>query len=214
MMGWQLSMKLALGAFELALDMQGDHKPVALIGPNGSGKTTVLRSVAGAFTPDSGRFEVGDKVLFDSGRQIDLVPEERSVGYVPQGYGLFPHLRAIDNVAFGLRSKMPRAERRLLATQKLEEMDCGELAQRWPSTLSGGERQRVALARTLITEPGLLLLDEPFAALDISARRKLRGYLAEQWTRRPVATLMVTHDIRDVVAMGAEMVVLEQGRVV
>ena len=213
-MGWQLSMKLALGAFELTLDMQGNEKPVALIGPNGSGKTTVLRTLAGAFTPQTGRFELAGKVLFDSREQIDLVPEERGVGYVPQGYGLFPHLRAIDNVAFGLRGKLPRSERRLLALKKLEEMDCGELAQRWPATLSGGERQRIALARTLLTEPCLLLLDEPFAALDVSARRKLRLYLAQQWAQRPIPTMMVTHDIRDVVAMDADMIVLEQGRVV
>jgi|MDSW01.2.fsa_nt_gb molybdate transport system ATP-binding protein len=213
-MNWQMSMQLMLGSLELDLDIQGTAEPVALVGPNGSGKTTVLRTIAGAFTPDAGHFQLGSQVLFDSKEQIDLVPEERAVGYVPQGYGLFPHLRVIDNVAFGLRGKQARDERRLSALKKLEDMGCAKLANRWPGTLSGGERQCVALARTLITEPNLLLLDEPFAALDVSARRNLRGYLAEHLERRSVPTIMVTHDIRDVVAVGARMIVLEQGRVV
>ena len=207
-------MQLSLGSLELSVDIQGGDEPVALIGPNGSGKTTLLRTIAGAFTPDAGRFQVGTRVLFDSQEQIDLVPEERGIGYVPQGYGLFPHLRVLDNVAFGLKGKLAKTERRLLASKKLEEMGCAEIVNRWPATLSGGERQRVALARTLITEPGLLLLDEPFAALDVSARRTLRSYLAQHLFRRSVPAIMVTHDIRDAAALGARMIVLDEGRIV
>lgn len=212
-MSWHISMQLALGALELEVDIQGGHQPTALIGPNGSGKTTLLRTIAGAFTPDTGRFQVGDKVLFDSNQQIDLVPEERKVGYVPQGFGLFPHLRVIDNVAFGLSAKLSRDERRLLAGKKLEQMNGAQLANRWPNTLSGGEKQRIALARTLMTEPGLLLLDEPLSALDVAARRSLRAYLAQELVGREIPTIIVTHDVRDVVALGARIIVLDEGRV-
>ncbi len=213
-MSWHVSMQFSLGSLTLSVDIPGGDEPVALIGPNGSGKTTLLRAVAGAFTPDVGRFQIGSQVLFDSEQQIDLVPEDRGVGYVPQGYGLFPHLRVLDNVAFGLRSKLAQTERRMLALKKLEEIGYSEIAHRWPATLSGGERQSVALARTLITEPSFLLLDEPFAALDVSARRTLRGYLAQHLVRCPVPTLMVTHDLRDAAALGARLIVLEQGRIV
>ena len=213
-MSWHISMQLALGALELEVDIQGGSQPTALIGPNGPGKTTVLRTIAGALTPDVGRFQVGDKVLFDSTKKIDLVPEEREVGYVPQGYGLFPHLRVIDNVAFGLSAKLSRGERRLLAAKTLEQINGAQLANRWPVTLSGGEKQRIALARTLITEPGLLLLDEPLSALDVAARRCLRGYLAQHLDKREIPTIIVTHDIRDCVALGARLIVLDKGRVV
>lgn len=212
-MSWHISMQLALGALELEVDIQGGRQPTALIGPNGSGKTTLLRTIAGAFTPDAGRFQVGDKVLFDSQEKIDLVPEEREVGYVPQGYGLFPHLRVIDNVAFGLSTKLSRDERRLLAGKKLAQINGEKLANRWPVTLSGGEKQRIALARTLMIEPSLLLLDEPLSALDVTARRSLRGYLAQHLAGREIPTIIVTHDIRDVVALGARMIVLDRGRV-
>jgi len=132
---------------------------------------------------------------------------------VPQGYGLFPHLRVIDNVAFGLSTKLSRDERRLLARKKLAQINGEKLANRWPFTLSGGEKQRIALARTLMIEPGLLLLDEPLSALDVTARRSLRGYLAQHLAGREIPTIIVTHDIRDVVALGARMIVLDRGRV-
>lgn len=213
-MSWHVSMQLVLGSLELEVDIHGGSESVALIGPNGSGKTTLLKTIAGGFTPDAGRFELGDKVLFDSHLQIDLVPEQREVGYVPQGYSLFPHLSVVDNVAFGLSAQHSRAERRSLALEKLHEMDCAELADRRPLTLSGGEQQRIALARTLITKPTLLLLDEPLSALDVSARRSLRGYLAQHLARHAIPTIVVTHDIRDVAALGARMIVLDKGRVV
>lgn len=213
-MNWQISMQLSLEALAIDIDIRGGEEPTALIGPNGSGKTTVLRTVAGAFTPYKGRLQVGDNVFFDSQNKIDLVPEQRQVGYVPQGFGLFPHLRVIDNVAFGLTEKHSRDERRLLAAKKLAQLGGSELATRWPHSLSGGEKQRVALARTLMTEPSLLLLDEPLSALDVTARRSLREHLAQHLAGRAIPTIIVTHDIRDVVALGARLIVLDKGRVV
>lgn len=216
-MSWQVSVKLRLGALHLDVELDGGAVPVALVGPNGAGKTTLLRAIAGAHRPDSGHIEVNGQCLFDGARDHHLAPEARRVGYVPQGFGLFPHLRVIDNVAFGLLSRAPRlarAERRQTALAKLAEMDCAALADRWPSTLSGGEKQRVALARTLVVDPQLLLLDEPLSALDAVARRALRTYLAEHLAARAIPAIVVTHDVRDVLALDAQVCAIEEGRVV
>ncbi len=212
---WHARVRMRIGALRLDVRLEGGARPVALVGPNGSGKTTLLRTIAGAHRPSAGAIAVGGRPLFDSERGIDLPPEERGVGYVPQGYGLFPHLRAIDNVKFGLAgSSRSGIGARDVAMDMLERLGAGRLARRWPETLSGGERQRVALARALVAEPRILLLDEPFAALDAAARRTLRRRLAERLAERALPTLVVTHDVRDVVALGADVLVLEEGRIV
>ena len=191
---------------------------MVVIGPNGSGKTTLLRVIVGIYRPRSGRIVVGERLLFDADTDTCLAPEERRVGYVPQGYGLFPHLTVLDNVAFGLAAgpeRKPRADRRQTAAELLAEVGCAELAARYPATLSGGEKQRVALARALLPAPEMLLLDEPLAAMDVAARRGLRGYLARHLSRRTRPAIVVTHDPRDVHALGSPVVyALEQGRVV
>lgn len=206
------------GDLHLDTHIEGDAAPVAIIGPNGSGKTTLLRVIAGAHRPGRGRIRVGDRVLFDSSTGVFLAPEERRVGYVPQGYGLFPHLTVLDNVAFGLAAgpgRTPRAERRRTAAEILAEIECRHLARRYPALLSGGEKQRVALARALLPAPEMLLLDEPLAAMDVAARRGLRGYLARHLARRRRPAVVVTHDPRDVHALSPPTVyVLERGKVV
>lgn len=216
-MSWRVAVQMRLGALELDVDIQGGDVPVALIGPNGSGKTTLLRTIAGAYRPDSGSIRLADRTVFDSERGLDVPPEQRYVGYVPQGYGLFPHLSVIDNVAFGWISKTPhvaRAERRQAAGELLTRMGCAHLADRAPATLSGGEQQRVALARALTVEPRILLLDEPLAALDAPARRAVRGYLVEHLAARAGPAIVASHDARDVRALGAHVHVIERGRIV
>lgn len=206
------------GSFDLSATIEGDGAPVLLIGPNASGKTTLLRVIAGAYQPASGRISVGGRVLYDSGQGICLAPEKRRVGYVPQGYGLFPHLSVVENVAFGLaatRPKPARADRLATAARTLARIECGHLSRRLPPTLSGGEKQRVALARALLPEPDLLLLDEPLAAMDTAARRRFRGYLARHLAERDTPAIVVTHDVRDVYALGQPTVyALEAGSVV
>jgi len=211
-MNWALSLRLRLGALELDVDLEGDARPVALVGPNGAGKTTLLRTIVGAHRPDSGRIQMGDLSVFDARSGIDLPPEQRRIGYVPQGYGLFPHLRVLDNVAFG-RPDLPRAERREMAREMLKDMGCEHLTARRPTTLSGGEMQRVALARALMVGPRMLLLDEPLSALDAVARRALRAYLTDYLRSRKLPALVVTHDARDVVALDARVYVVEDGRI-
>ena len=214
---WHARVRMRLGTLELDVSVDGGHEPVALIGPNGSGKTTLLRTIAGAHRPDVGTVQLGEEVVFDAERGIDVPPEERHVGYVPQGYGLFPHLSVLDNVAFGLMGRPPRPsreERRAAALRLLERMGCAPLADRRPATLSGGEQQRVALARALTVEPRILLLDEPLAALDARARRNIRSYLVEHLAERRGPALVVSHDARDVRALGAHVLAIEEGRIV
>ena len=214
MSGWQATFKLALNAFTLDVDLSVDTSPVALIGPNGAGKTTLLRTLAGAYRPEVGRIVVGERVLFDAAEGVDLPPEARRVGYVPQGYGLFPHLTTLENVAFGAPQDEDRRARDTRARAALEALGCGALADRRPRALSGGEQQKVALARALVTAPELLLLDEPLAALDAAARRTLRKVLAEHLGQTPAPAIVITHDVRDVRALQADVVVLEAGKVV
>lgn len=223
--GWCAEVRATVG--DLQLDVQlgeagegsGDRMPpVALIGPNGSGKTTFLRALTGALPTglQSCLLRVGEAVLHDTARGVSMPPESRRIGYVAQGYALFPHLNALDNVAFGLSVGSGRAttrERRARAAAMLDELGCADVAHRSIDALSGGERQRVALARALVIEPRLLLLDEPLAALDAVTRREVRAVLAERLAAFARPTLVVTHDARDVDALGAQVVALEAGRV-
>ena len=216
-MRWRVQVRAGVGPLALDVDLEGGAAPLALIGPNGSGKTSLLRIIAGARRPDQGEIEVDGTPFFDSTRSLDLASERRRVGYVPQGYGLFPHLRALDNVAFGLSTgvrRQPRGPRREAALRMLEDLGCGDLAARHPHQLSGGEQQRVALARALVIDPRILLLDEPLAALDATARRSLRVFLTERIRAMGRPTIIVTHDVRDVVALDARICVLEQGQIV
>ena len=210
-------MTARLGAFDLDVDLRGGDDPVALIGPNGAGKTTLLRLIAGVHRPASGLIRAGADVLYDSARALARPPEERRVAYVPQGFGLFPHLTVTDNVAFALlsaRPRPPRAARRRAAADLLTRMDAGRLLERRPATLSGGERQRVALIRALLVDPLLLLLDEPLASLDARTRQTLRAHLADHLARRARPAIIVLHDARDVLALNTTVYAIEDGRVV
>ncbi len=214
---FRIRVKAFVGALALDVELAGDDQPLALVGPNGSGKTTLLRMVAGAVKPNEGEIEIAGEVVFDSTQAIDVPSERRHVGYLPQGYGLFPHLRVVDNVAFGLSTgprKKARAERRAIARRLLAELDCLHLQARLPRHLSGGEQQRVALARALAVDPSLLLLDEPLAALDIAARRAVRSFLAERLRTMGRPSIFVTHDVRDVHALEATVCVLDAGGIV
>jgi molybdate transport system ATP-binding protein len=205
-----------VGPLELAVRLETGDRPLVLVGPNGAGKTSVLLMVLGALRPLRGRVELDDETLFDAERRIDLAPEERGLGYVPQDYGLFPHMTAIANVAFGLecRHRLRRAERRERARALLEALEAGHLADRLPHSLSGGEGQRVALARALASEPRALLLDEPLAALDASVRRQLREFLPSWLAMLKLPAIVVTHDPTDAAAFGEDIAVMEAGRLI
>jgi molybdate transport system ATP-binding protein len=199
---------LAQGDFLLAFTLQARARAVALLGPSGSGKTTVLEAIAGLRRPSRGRIEIGDRLLF-SDRGVDVAASARRVGYVPQDALLFPHLTVRGNVTYA----KPRTARFDLAT--LEEMlELGPLMARGVQGLSGGERQRVALARALYSGPDLLLLDEPLAAVDRTARARLVEALGRIRDDLRVPLLYVTHARDEAIALSEYAVVLDRGRVV
>ncbi len=204
-----------VGALDLRVDLAVEAEPLVLVGPNGSGKTSLLLMMLGVLRPERGRIEVGGEALFDTERGIDLPPEDRSLGYLPQDYALFPHASVLENVCFGLECRrVAKRERRDRARQILASLDVEALADRLPHTLSGGEAQRVALARALAAEPRALLLDEPLAALDAGVRKQMRAYLPERLARLGLPAVVVTHDAADAAAFARRVTVLEAGRVV
>ncbi len=182
----------------------------ALIGPSGSGKTSILRCIAGLLRADNGHIHCADQVWFDAERKIHLSPQQRRVGFVFQDHALFPHLNARNNVAVALEH-LPRRMRLAQADELLERVRLGGLERRMPSQLSGGQRQRVALARALARDPAVLLLDEPFSAVDQMTRRKLQEELARLHREIPIPILLVTHDINEAAALADRMVVLSRG---
>jgi len=202
-----------LGDFALDVAWSAGEGVAVLFGPSGAGKTVTLQCLAGLLRPDSGRIVVGGRVVFDAAAGVDLPPQARRVGYVFQGYALFPHLSVQDNVAFGLRHR-PRAERQRRAEEVIERLGLGGLEHRRPRQLSGGQRQRVALARALATDPALLLLDEPLSALDEPTRRALRDELRDLLATWGTPTVLVTHDFPEAYRLADRIVVYEQGRVI
>ena len=189
---------------------------VVLFGPSGSGKTLTLQSIAVLLTPDSGKIVLRDSVLFDSKSGINIDPQHRNIGYVFQDYALFPHLTVFENVGFGLRKRWPQPlsqPHRLKVEEFLDIFEITHLAASFPFDLSGGQKQRVALARALIRSPELLLLDEPFSALDTLLRVKLRDELLAIQARFKVPVIMITHDPEDIRVFAQTLVTYETGRV-
>jgi molybdate transport system ATP-binding protein len=191
----------------------GEGELLVLFGPSGAGKTTTLRAIAGLLKPDGGTTVVGGERVFDSAAGLWKLPHRRRVGYVPQDYRLFPHLPVWQNIAFGLGA-WRNHDRRRRVEELIEGLGLRGLEQRRSPTLSGGQQQRVALARALAPRPQLLLLDEPFAALDPELRREVRGEVRRYLAERGVPVMLVTHDRETALALGSDTIVLDEGRVV
>ncbi len=213
-----LTAQVAVRLGALDLDVLVEATPgeiVAVLGPNGAGKTTLLRALAGLVSLDRGRVVLDEVVLDDVAHEIHLPPERRPIGVVFQDYLLFPHLSALENVAFGLRARGVGArDARLAARSWLDRLEIGEHAESRPAALSGGQAQRVALARALAIDPRLLLLDEPLAALDASARGAVRRDLKRHLASFAGIRILITHDPLEAVALADRLVILERGRVV
>ncbi len=179
-----------------------------LSGPSGSGKSLTLRCIAGIETPDSGRIEIGRRVLFDSEGRVNVPVRERRIGYLFQDYALFPHLSVADNVGFGLKKlfkPLSMADRGKVS-ELLEIFGLGEMAESLPRDLSGGQKQRVALARSLVNNPSVLLLDEPFSALDHSLREKMRAELKAVQARFNIPVILISHEPADIRAFEGDIV--------
>jgi molybdate transport system ATP-binding protein len=207
---------LRLGSLDLEVQLSAAAgEVVALVGPNGAGKTTLLRALAGLHAIDRGCIELAGHVLEDPSRGVRREPTRRAVGMVFQDHLLFPHLTALENVAFGPRAQgVPVREARQVAAGWLEQLGVGMLVDARPSELSGGQRQRVALARALASRPALLLLDEPLAALDAETRQQVRRELRRHLAAFAGSTLLVTHDPLEALTLADRLVVLEGGRIV
>ncbi|HEX6136082.1 MAG TPA: ABC transporter ATP-binding protein [Casimicrobiaceae bacterium] len=187
---------------------------VSLLGPSGSGKTTLLRAVAGLEVPREGTIRIGDKVVFDGARRIDVPAERRNLGLVFQSYALWPHKSVFDNVAYGLKLRNvsgTEVEGRVDAA--LAQLSLDHLAERYPHQLSGGQQQRVALARALVYNPPVILLDEPLSNLDAKLREEARAWLRELIVRLQLSALCVTHDQGEALAMSDRILLLNGGRI-
>lgn len=202
-----------LNGFRLDVAFTAEPALVALFGPSGSGKSLTLQAIAGIVTPDGGRIALDGQPLYDQTRGISLPPQIRRIGYVPQRYALFPHLSVEHNIGFGLLS-LAHGERTRRIGELVELFSLQGLERRRPHELSGGQQQRVALARAVAVRPRLLLLDEPFAALDAPLRTALRQELLQLAERLTLKILLVSHDLADAFALGQQVLVYENGRII
>ncbi|NBQ88374.1 MAG: ATP-binding cassette domain-containing protein [Betaproteobacteria bacterium] len=208
-----LSVADAHRRFELQATLQTEARCVVLYGPSGSGKTLTLLAIAGLLRPLAGHVRVGGRTLFDAQQGIDVPPQDRAIGYLFQDYALFPHLSVLDNITFGLtdwRHRRIAPASRALIDRLVQGMGLESLLDSRPQTLSGGQRQRVALARALACEPQLLLLDEPFAALNPMLRRSMRDELKALCAQWQIPLLLITHDIEDALSL-ADVVFVYDG---
>ncbi|WP_017325361.1 molybdate ABC transporter permease subunit [Synechococcus sp. PCC 7336] len=201
-----------LPGFSLDISFSTDSQPLGLLGASGAGKSLILRCIAGIETPDRGRIVLNGRVLFDSERGINLPSCDRRVGVLFQNYALFPHLSVAQNIAFGLPGKLTVRQRQQIVEEQLAAMQLEGMGDRYPTALSGGQQQRVAMARVLTSQPEVLLLDEPFSALDTHLRYLMERDLKLRLERFSGITLFVTHNIEEAYRICSNLLVMDRGR--
>lgn len=210
-MGITVNIKKQLKGFLLQVDFQSQDSPLAILGVSGSGKSMTLKCIAGIETPDEGYIESNGKVLFSSKDKINLKPQQRDVGYLFQNYALFPHMTVKKNIAVALKGTKEEKESKI--TTLLNQLNISELAEKYPRQLSGGQQQRVALARILAYSPDLLLLDEPFSALDSHLKESLQMDMKEFLKSYQKNAIMVTHSRSEAYQICDDLLILDQGKV-
>jgi molybdate transport system ATP-binding protein len=206
----EVSVKKILPGFKLDISFSVDQEILAVMGPSGSGKTMTLQCIAGLTHPDEGFIKLNDKILYDSASKTNLSPQMRKVGIVFQNYALFPHITVYENIAYGI-CDLPKPEIKDRVFHLLEKMNIRELSQRYPRQLSGGQQQRVALARALAPEPEILLLDEPFSALDTQVKERLEIELLSLQNFYKGNILMVTHNLTEGYKMASKIAIFDSG---
>lgn len=219
-MGLDFMIKKKLNYFDLDMDVSIGNELLVIEGASGAGKTTILNCLSGLITPDSGHIAVDDRVLFDDKARINISTEKRHIGYLFQNYALFPNMTVRNNVLYGLRNKRGfrhRQERREMldyADYTMETLGISHLADKRPTHISGGEKQRVALARAMVTKPALMLLDEPFSALDENTKEKIyEEFMAFKDTLR-IPTVLITHNHRETELFADKNITLKEGRII
>lgn len=201
--------------FTLDVSIHSNSKRIVIFGPSGAGKTMILKSIAGLITPDKGFIKIANKVLFDSSLKINLKPQQRHLAYLFQNYSLFPHLTVQQNIAFALKKGLLNPKKKTplsQANQWINKLELTELVDLYPSQLSGGQQQRVALARALTPNPCMLLLDEPFSALDYGLRHKIRHEINELQQQLDIPIILISHDIEDVKLFGEHVIDIHNGK--
>ncbi|KAF1006301.1 MAG: Sulfate/thiosulfate import ATP-binding protein CysA [Luteibacter sp.] len=216
-MSVDIAIRMTLGGsdrrFELDVAFASSHRRVVLYGPSGAGKSLTLRAIAGLVTPAAGHVRIDGRTLFDA--RINVAARDRGVGYVFQDYALFPHLTVAQNIGFGLTRGWSNPRRRQpdpRVRRWLDLFELGAVADHHPAQLSGGQRQRTALARALAPGPRIVLLDEPFSALDPALRGRMRDELRDLQARLDLQLLMITHDPADVAALDGHTIEIRDGR--
>ena len=201
----------ALGGMQLDVDFTiREGELVTLYGPSGAGKTTVLRTLCGLSIPDEGFISVGGQPWLDSGKKINLKPQQRDIGIVFQDYALFPNLTVNENLRYALKKDQPDA----IVNELLELMELTSLHDKKPELLSGGQRQRVALARAIVRKPKILLLDEPMSALDTTLRLKIQDYILRVHEQFNLTTILVSHDIMEVIRLSNRVFLMDHGKII
>ena len=211
-MSLHVDIRKQLGSFTLDVNFDAESGITSLLGASGCGKSMTLKCIAGIEKPDEGRIELDGRVLFDSERGINLAPQKRRVGYLFQNYALFPNMTVRQNILCGLCREKDRAEKERRLRDILRMMQLDGLEERKPAQLSGGQQQRVALARILVNDPQILLLDEPFSALDAHLRDSLKVEMRDLLENFGREVLMVTHDRNEAYNMSREIAVMDKGR--
>lgn len=200
------------GEFQLNMDFTEASRRIGILGASGSGKSMTLKSIAGILQPDQGEIVLNDHVLYDSARRINLRPQERRVGYLFQNYALFPTMTVAENVAAGLHGS--RAEKEARVAEMLSKFQIGELGGRLPGQLSGGQQQRVALARIMAYQPDVILLDEPFSALDVYLKDHMQEELIGMLADYEGIVIMVSHSRDEIYRFSERLLIVDQGRIV
>ncbi|CCI18419.1 Similar to Q3MGL7_ANAVT Molybdate ABC transporter [Microcystis aeruginosa PCC 9807] len=203
-----------LPGFNLSVTFNCQNQPLGLLGASGSGKSLILRSLAGVETPSRGRIVLNGRILFDSEKGINLPSRQRCIGFVVQNYALFPHLTVAENIAFGLPQKLPTKIIRQQIANQLELVQLLGMENRYPHQLSGGQQQRVAIARALASRPEALLLDEPFSALDTHLRAQLERQMIKTLSNYDGVTIFVTHNMDEAYRICENLLVMEKGRAI
>ena len=209
-----VDIKKQLPGFSLDIAFKTDKTPLGLLGASGAGKSLILRCIAGLETPDKGRIILNDKVLFDSEQRINLPPRDRACGFLFQNYALFPHLTIAENIAFGMREGKSYREIKQEIAKQLIAVDLPGMGDRYPGELSGGQQQRVALARAKASKPAIMLLDEPFSALDTYLRDKQERLLRNNLIHYQGVTLFITHNLEEAYRVCPNLLIVDKGRAI
>ena len=213
-MALEVDITKKLDGFFMHMQFRAEREIFAILGASGCGKSMTLKCIAGIEKPDEGRIVLDGKVLFDSGKKINLPPQKRKVGYMFQDYALFPHMNIYENIAFGLKlKKLPKEEIRKKVKHVLAMVDLEGFEDRKIATLSGGQQQRIAIARALVNEPEILMLDEPLGALDLKMRKEMQLELKNMHDQLGITFIYVTHDQEEALTMSDKIVVLSEGKI-